>query len=122
VVSSCLAYADPPAAAADKPANVTAPTNTATTAAPDAQAASLKKLQRELLTQGYVPTKRHNELQYCKSDVPTGSLVPSAQHCVAATDAARMEDILRENAQQTRQQQCPGGQCQVDGMKGPVTK
>jgi hypothetical protein len=127
VICLSRAYADPPAsansgaaAASAKPApGATVPTSNSPT---DAQAAHLKELQLQLRTQGYVPKKRHNELQYCKSDTPTGSLVPAAAHCVAATDAARMEDILRENAERIPQQQCPGGQCQVDGPRLPASK
>ncbi len=83
-------------AGATTPAATTA--ESAQVAKPAASASDDSKREAPLLDQGYKPAMRNGEKVFCKREIPMGSRLPSALHCLTVAEA---ELIAKEGRETT---------------------
>jgi hypothetical protein len=66
----------------------------AASASPD-----LTQAEKQLRAQGYKPRMINGEMKYCRREIPMGSNIPSALHCLTVAEAETMAKEGRETAE-----------------------
>jgi hypothetical protein len=84
-------------AAATTPAATTA--DSAQAAKPAASASDDSKREATLLDQGYKPAMRNGEKVFCKREIPMGSRLPTALHCLTVAEAELIAQEGRETTE-----------------------
>lgn len=84
-------------AAATTPAATTA--DRAQVAKPAASSSDDSKREALLLDQGYKPAMRNGEKVFCKREIPMGSRLPTALHCLTVAEAELIAQEGRETTE-----------------------
>jgi hypothetical protein len=121
-----VAFADPPAAGAPAETQQSNGASQAAAATPAATAATAPQVatttparsasdepqgEKQLRDQGYKPAMRNGERVFCKREIPMGSHLPTALHCLTVQEAALIAQEGRETTERIQRTTpgCPGG-------------